>query len=122
MSTINYDNRVFSSVCAIGGGELRTSTLFVCRQRGDVVWATYAGGRVVHGTLLARVLSDGSLDARYQHLDCHGEFASGRSRSTPELTCDGRLRLREAWQWNGHDRATGTVVLEELAGEERAAV
>src|SRR5688572_29379415 len=71
---INYDNRRFVSLNNTDNGDVGSSTVFHYRHEGDVVWATYRGGSVVFGSLIARVDDSGRLDMRYQHLNSGGEL------------------------------------------------
>lgn len=117
---IRYDGRVFRAVHNSEGGEVGGDTRFYYHQEGDVVWATYLGGAVRFGTLVACVDPAGRLDMRYQHVNLAGELLTGTCASTPEVLPDGRLRLHERWQWTCGDRSAGTSVLEEVAGEIQA--
>jgi hypothetical protein len=114
MSEFNYHERIFAPLSNSEGGEVSSATVFRYRQKDDVVWATYEGGEVAFGTLVARVLADGSLDMRYSHVNRRGELMTGRCRSTPELLPDGRLRLHERWRWTSGDGSEGESVVEEL--------
>jgi hypothetical protein len=78
------------------------------------VWATYHGGGIAFGMLIAKADAAGGLDMRYQHLNAAGELMTGLCRSTPEVLPDGRLRLREAWQWTSGDGSRGESMIEEL--------
>jgi hypothetical protein len=111
---INYNNRRFVSVSNSDNGEVSSATVFDYHQEGDVVWATYRGGAIVFGSLVAKVDKDDCLDMRYQHLNSAGEFMTGRCRSMPEILPDGRLRLREVWQWTSGDFSQGESVIEEV--------
>ena len=113
-SAINYDGRRFVSVENSEAGEAGAGTVFCYRQRGSVVWATYEGGRVLFGTLVAACDGEGRLDMRYSHVNTRGELMTGRCRSIPELLPGGRLRLHESWQWTCGDFASGRSVLEEV--------
>ena len=88
---IDYDDRVFASVANSESGDVGAGTTFHYRQRGDVVWATYEGGAVAYGTLVARVQRDGSLDMRYQHVTTDGAIKAGECLSRPEILVDGRI-------------------------------
>jgi hypothetical protein len=112
---IDYDDRVFQSVSNSATGDVDTRTTFHYRQDGDVVWATYEGGAIAQGTLIARVLRDGSLDMRYQHVTTDGAIKCGRCASTPEILVDGRIRLHERWQWTEGGTEAGASVVEEVA-------
>lgn len=111
---INYDNHRFVSVSDSENGEVGSATVFDYHQEGDVVWATYRGGAIVFGTLIAKVDEKDCLDMRYQHLNSAGELMTGRCWSTPEILPDGRLRLREVWQWTSGDLSQGESVIEEV--------
>ena len=111
---INYDNRCFVSVSNSDNGEVGPATVFHYRHEGDMVWATYRGGAIVFGSLIARVDVGDCLDMRYQHLNSAGELMTGKCWSTPEILPDGRLRLREAWEWTSGDLSRGESVVEEI--------
>lgn len=111
---IHYDGRRFRSASNSPGGDVSGETVFHYRQQGDVVWATYAGGAVTLGTLIATVAPDGGLSMRYAHVRPDGALVTGTCTSTPEVLPDGRLRLHERWQWTGGATGAGTSVVEEL--------
>ncbi|MEM8559026.1 MAG: n-acetylglutamate synthase [Bacteroidota bacterium] len=114
MSPISYDGRQFRAVSNAPNSEVSDATRFAYRQRGDVVWATYEGGGVRFGTLVASVDEDGCLDMRYAHVNTNGDLMTGTCRSTSEVLPDGRLRLHEHWQWTSGDGSAGTSVVEEI--------
>jgi hypothetical protein len=110
----NYNARVFRSVANSDGGDVTGETTFHYHQRDDLVWATYAGGSVAFGTLLAKVDALGALDMRYHHVAVDGNFKSGRCHSRPERLPDGRLRLHEQWQWTDGADGQGASIIEEV--------
>jgi hypothetical protein len=114
MTPPNYHNRCFRSIANSPNGEVSGDTIFHYRQEGDVVWATYRGGAIVFGTLIAKVEADGVLDMRYHHLNQSGELMTGQCRSTPTRLPDGRLRLDEVWQWTSGDHSSGTSAVAEI--------
>ena len=112
---MSYEGRVFRSVANSETGDVGEGTLFHYRQEKQIVWATYEGGAVAFGTLLARRLPDDSLDMRYHHITTQGEMKAGRCRSRPEVLADGRLRLHERWQWTEGGTESGESIVEEIA-------
>ena len=94
-----YNNKTFHPTSNSPTGEVDSSTRFHYHQEGRIVWAEYAGGEIERGSLIATVAEDGSLDARYQHVNKGGELMTGVCRSVPEVLGDGRVRLRERWRW-----------------------
>lgn len=117
MKTINYNDRLFRSVNNSESGEVDENTIFHYRQINDLVWATYQGGQILIGTLVAKVHSDGSLEMNYSHINQKGEMMTGECQSIPEMLIDGRIRLHEKWKWTCGDCSTGESTVEELLQE-----
>lgn len=116
MKGIDYNDRFFAPVSNTDNGEVGSSTVFHYRQVGGVVWATYQGGDIRFGTLIATVDEAGRLDVRYSHVNRGGGLMTGRCESTPEVLPDGRLRLHERWQWTSGDGSRGESIVEEVRG------
>lgn len=110
----NLDGKTFRSVANTGNGDVSGETIFHYRQQGRVVTATYSGGGVAAGHLIANVLPNGQLDMRYHHVNAGGALMLGTCRSTPRLLQDGRLAFIEEWQWLSGDRSSGTSEIEEV--------
>jgi hypothetical protein len=110
---LHYNNRRFVSVTTTGNGEVGAETAFHYHQTGAVAWATYQGGGIRFGALVATVEADDRLDMRYSHVNAAGRLMTGVCRSTPERLPDGRLRLHEAWQWTSVDDSCSKSVVEE---------
>ena len=114
MNKINYDNRKFVSVENSETGEVSAETVFHYHQKENLIWAEYAGGEIVFGNLIAKVVENDCLEMRYQHLNKSGELMTGKCFSTPEILADGRIRLYEKWQWTSGDFSAGESVIEEI--------
>ncbi len=114
MPTLNYDGRKFRSVNNTPNGEVDAQTIFHYYQRDNIVWATYQGGSIQWGTLIAKVDDAGCLDMRYQHINTSGEIMTGICASTPEILPGGRIRLHETWQWTSGDKSSGQSIVEEI--------
>jgi hypothetical protein len=113
-SSVEYNGRRFRSVENSASGEVGPETVFAYRQDGDVVSATYEGGGVRSGVLIATADSQGNLDARYAHVNEAGGLMTGECRTKPEVLPDGRLRLHEEWRWTSGDESSGRSVVEEI--------
>jgi len=114
MNGINYDGKSFRSVDNSETGEVSHETIFHYHQKGDLVWAEYAGGAIFFGNLIAKVEKEGNLEMRYQHLNEQGKLMTGVCHSTAEILSDGRIRLLEKWQWTSGDFSEGESVVEEI--------
>jgi hypothetical protein len=113
-ASASYEGRRFRSVENSSTGEVGPETVFAYRQDGDVVSATYEGGGVRSGVLIATADGGGNLDARYAHVNASGGLMTGECRTTPEVLPDGRLRLHEEWRWTSGDGSSGRSVVEEI--------
>lgn len=109
-----YNNKIFCPASNTPNGEVDNTTRFHYHQEGSIVWAEYSGGQITRGALIATVQEDGSLDMRYHHVNTAGELMTGKCRSFPEKLEDGRLRLKETWQWTSGDGSIGESVVEEV--------
>ena len=92
---INYDGRKFSSIKNSGSGVVSAETIFHYDQNGNIVWAEYFGGAIVHGQLIATCDVEGVLEMRYHHVNASGELMTGICRSKPQILRNGRIRLHE---------------------------
>lgn len=111
---MNYDGRVFRVRSTSDNGEVDDATRFVYRQFGDRLTGSYRGGEIAEGHLLGCVDADGTLSFCYHHVTTGGELRAGRCTSTPTRTDEGRLVLKESWQWLTGDRSRGTSELIEV--------
>ncbi|WP_225729356.1 MULTISPECIES: hypothetical protein [unclassified Nocardia] len=105
---INYDGRRFRNPADDDGVIARY------HQRGDLVWAYFAGGPVRRGTATGVCERDGVLRLAYTMVLADGAVIAGHTRTTPEHTEHGVLRLREEWERYGSDSAAGVSYLEEV--------
>lgn len=117
MKHINLDNRFFTTESNSDNGEVSSDTTFHYRQSGDLIHAEYAGGDIVKGHLLGKLIDDSRLEFVYHHLNKAGEIMTGKCTSYPEQTEDGRLRLKEYWQWTCRDFSSGESMLVETHRE-----
>jgi hypothetical protein len=111
---LSLHDRRFRAITNADHGEVSHETRFHYRQEGATVWATYAGGEILVGTMVGVARSDGTYDLRYQHVSEDLELRAGRCVSTPEVLADGRLRLHESWEWTEGGRGSGTSMVEEV--------
>ena len=109
---VSFDNRQFVSTTNTPNGDCNAETRFRYRQQDARIWATYAGGSVQFGTLVAIGDAHGRLDMRYHHVDASGRLRTGACQATPEVLPDGRLRLHEEWQWTNGDLSHGQSIVE----------
>ncbi len=95
------------------GGVVNEDTIFAFRQEGDLVEASYAGGRIRKGYLVGR-LEGASLEFRYCQVQDNGQIDGGVSRGTLSRESSGKIRLDERFEWASRD-GEGRNVMRELA-------
>jgi len=108
----SYHDRKFAVQINSAGAHCTPETRFHYRQSGPRVWATYQGGDVRFGSLVAVTDASGGLDMRYHHVDPTGTLRTGTCQSRPEFV-DGCLRLYETWRRTSDD-LSGHSILEEI--------
>jgi hypothetical protein len=115
---IDYEGRTFRSAAPETADTAGQGPVGHYHQNGDVVWAEFAGGKVVRGTLVGRSDPDGVLRLAYCQLLDNGEAVAGQCTSVPTVLDGGRIRLEEHWQRYGPAASEGISVIEEPpAGE-----
>jgi len=100
-------------------GVVSGQTILEFEQTNDMVSARYRGGTIVDGYLVGKLDTAGSsLHFCYVQLDLDGRVDAGSSIGTIDQMQDGRLRLKEEFQWFTRP-GRGTNVFEEIrnAGE-----
>jgi hypothetical protein len=112
---LDYDGRTFHSSAHETAGGDGQGPVGHYRQSGNLVWARFAGGAVVSGTLVGTCASDGTLDLAYCQVLENGEVVAGRCTSTPEVLHDGRIRLREDWRRFDDPGSEGVSYIEEAS-------
>ena len=108
----SLDGRQMRAVATADGGEVSVDTLFTFTQVGNTVSGQYAGGTVRLGHLVG-TLAAGELSFRYAQVDHAGRVDGGRSVCDVSLLPDGRVQLREHFQWESRE-GSGTNFLEEI--------
>lgn len=110
---MNYNNKVFKPISNTENGETSIETIFHYKQVGNIVTATYSGGKIIQGHLIGLVDSFGNIEMRYHQVNEKNELMTGICKSTPEILANGKIRLHEAWEWTSGDKSTGTSIIEE---------
>lgn len=110
---IDYDGRMFRSAAPETAGRDGHGPTGHYHQEGHVVWAEFAGGKVVRGSLVGTCGPDGTLRLAYSQLLADGRTVAGRCTSVPTVLDDGRIRLHEHWERYGEHAGTGVSVIEE---------
>jgi hypothetical protein len=108
---VNLDRVTMFVSSTASNGVVSGETCLDFSQRGERVWARYAGGTVSRGWLVGRWIAD-SLRFRYAQIESSGAIHAGRSECDVQHLSDGRLRLIEHFAWSTRS-GSGINVFEE---------
>lgn len=111
---MNYNDKKFRPVSNSENAETSSDTIFHYKQNGNILTCSYKGGAIVEGHLIGIVSTSGEINMRYHQINTKGELMTGLCFSKPELQPNGKLRLKESWQWTSGDKSQGHSILEEI--------
>jgi hypothetical protein len=109
---VNLDRVTMFVSSTASNGVVSGETRLNFSQRGERVWARYAGGSVSRGWLVGRWIAN-SLRFRYVQIEDSHTIHAGRSACEVERLSDGRLRLVEHFAWRTRI-GSGVNVFDEL--------
>ena len=110
---INYNNKIFRPVSNTENGEISGETIFIYKQKGNILTSEYSGGKIITGHLIGLVDDNGNIEMRYHQVNDKGEIMAGFCNSVPKLLPNGKIQLHETWEWITGDRSKGSSVIEE---------
>ncbi|MBO0839419.1 MAG: hypothetical protein J2O49_01145 [Sciscionella sp.] len=108
---VNYDGRKFRKQL---DDPTEDAPIAQYHQKDNLVWAEFAGGDCLRGSLAGLCDESGQIEFAYSMVLVDGDVISGRSVNTPELLPDGRIRLHEQWERYGKHADRGISYLEEV--------
>lgn len=117
LDKINYDGKVFIPQSNTENGEVDEETIFHYFQEDNLFWAEYSGGDVLKGHMIGTAEDNGELDFHYQHMNKNKQVRIGKCHSIPQILKNGRIEMREKWQWLNGDLSSGESVVVEPLGK-----
>lgn len=96
---ISLDGLIFIGVENYERNDFNREIKFRYFQEGILVWGTYQGGEIFHGTIVGTQLQNNEFDLIWQHVTINGELRAGTCISTAKKMKDGRIRLAEQWRY-----------------------
>ncbi len=111
--SFNLNNKKFKSEFNSENGEVSDQTLFYYHQKNNIIWAEYSGGQILKGSIIGKIIEN-HLEFVYQHINKDNELMTGKCKSYPEHTKDGKIRIKEIWQWTCKNHSSGKSTLIEI--------
>jgi hypothetical protein len=110
---MNYNDKKFRLISNTENGETSNETLFHYKQIGNILTSEYSGGKIKYGHLIGLVDKSGTIEMSYHQVNGNNELMTGMCISTPEILENGKIRLRENWEWTSGDQTKGSSIIEE---------
>lgn len=104
---MNLAGKRFFAQANTANGTIDTDTQMHFTEDADVIIATYSGGSIVTGHVLARWSGEMRIDMCYHCLTASDAIQAGKAKAYFDRTSDGRLAMRLDWQWLTGDRTKG---------------
>ena len=110
---VNLNNRKFNPAYNSVNGEISQETVFHYHQDKNLIWAEYSRGSIIKGNLIGKVVLD-YIEFAYHHINTENKIMSGNCKSYPELLENGKVKLKEFWQWTSDDKSSGESIIIEI--------
>jgi hypothetical protein len=110
---ISLDNKTFYLENNSSGGTSNSDTIFHYQQKDDLVTASFGGGSVRFGNLIALHKGD-HLEMIYQLLTTSKELKSGKAIAHISLGENNKIQLNMNWEWLQGYNNTGISTYREL--------
>ena len=83
MKTLNFNNKKFALLENSTNGKVDTDTIFIYKQKGNLVTADYHGGSIKYGKIIA-LLNKDKLDMLYQCLTTDNQLKAVKPLQTSQ--------------------------------------
>jgi hypothetical protein len=112
MSAIDLDGVTMAVSATAENGVVGSGTRLDLQQKGERVFARYAGGSIARGCLVGR-MAGSTLTFRCAQREGSGELHAGRSVCDVLRLEDGRLRIVEHFTWSTRN-GSGVNVFDQI--------
>jgi hypothetical protein len=113
MKKIHLNGVKMTVIDTAGNGVVGIDTVFVFKQKQQVVTAKYKGGEIANGFLVGK-LNKEVLEFAYCQIQKDGTIDHGTSTGILEWNNAGKLQLTETFVWGSRDDKTGVNVFQEV--------
>jgi len=114
MSKYNLNDKSFRLLENSDHGAVSDRTTFHYTQEDEIVTATYQGGGVMDGQILAKWQSEDQLEMRYHCVMNDHSLKAGQAIAKVLLNKQGLLELHLDWKWFGIQAEKGHSIYIEV--------
>jgi len=107
---MNYtlDQKQFKLLHNSNNGEVSEDTIFNFSQKDHLITASYSGGSIIYGNIVATPLSANQLKLFYHCMTKEGVVKAGKAIAEITKTKENLLHLQLNWQWLEGNQKEGT--------------
>lgn len=109
---VNFNNKIFYLQSNSVNGTSNSNTIFHYKQEANLVTATFSGGNVIYGSIVA-LHNDSILEMAYQMLTVTKELKSGKAVAQISVTEDNKIQLTLDWVWLIEGNVRGESIYKE---------
>lgn len=107
MATFNLNQKRFHPLSNSQHGTVNSHTIFDYTEYNGIVRATYQGGTILSGHILAQWQDDSCLKMLYHCLTIDQELKAGQATAQLSRTEDGLVCMDLEWEWLGESEGKG---------------
>lgn len=113
MKPLNFNNKKFALLENSTNGKVDTETIFIYKQKGNLVTAEYHEGRIAYGKIIA-LLNKDKLDMLYQCMTTDNQLKAGKAIANITLSENQKIKLKLDWEWLNGNKTSGNSEYIEL--------
>ena len=111
MRRILFDGKAMRATSTAPNGIIDENTIFHFQQIGNLITATYKGGKIKTGFLIGKIKNN-KLEFQYTQMHEDEKLAGGHSVCSIELAKNGGIKLIEHFRWSSGEK--GINIIEEI--------
>jgi len=104
---MNLTGKTFRAVSNSKNGNLNTETQMRFTSDDGIVVGVYSGGTITVGHVLAKRISELTMDMLYHGATKDGTHNAGKAHATFSQDNEGHVRMHLDWQWLTGDQSKG---------------
>ena len=113
MESFDLDNIRMNVIQTAPNGVVNQDTIFNFTQEGNLVHATYSGGKIIRGFLVGKLNGD-MLHFSYCQIQADHRLDNGVSKCKLSKNPTGKIVLTEHFEWNSREGESGINIFEQI--------
>lgn len=115
MTRFNLNQKRFRPVSNSKKGEVNEATSFDYTEYNGIIRATYQGGTIQSGHILAQWQNENRMSMLYHCLTKDNELKAGKAMAVLRKDADGLIEMDLTWEWLGNNGEKGQSKYKEIS-------